>query len=298
MADDLYKNGLFWHRDDFTKCLDEQITHRIKIKMPSVILLDGGQGQGKTTLAVHMVDYINKACNLPPVDLRIKSHSQLGMGGVDFISKFNRAKNNNIPALIYDEAGDYSRGSTLTWFNLQMSKLFQKIRSANIIIIMCLPNFNILDNRLFDDESIRGAIHCHGRQYTINYGNFSAYDMEQLSWIRHWYAKLPHARRHICYSMVSPLFQSHFKNLPTMRARQLELLSNFGKDKERQSAEINMRGLISIKDIMRNFQRSYQWANNMIAKNKFEVETTLGKTNYYNKNVFRVLEKYMQEKKR
>jgi len=298
MADNLYKNGFPWHRDFYTNCLEEQIKERIEINMPSVILIDGGQGQGKTTLAVHTADYFNKKTGLPPLDLKINSHNQIGMGGVDFVSKFNRAHRSNVPVLIYDEAGDYSRGSTLTWFNLQMSKLFQKIRSANMHIILCLPNFNILDNRLFDDECIRGAIHCHSRQITKTCGNFDVYDMEQISWIRHWYDRLPRARRHSCYSMVSPLFQSHFKNLPKIRAKQLAILSNYGKDKERQSAEINMKGLISNKDIMRYFQRSYIWVQTMLHKYKLEPETKLGKVNYYSKSILDVLEKYIQTKRK
>jgi len=295
---DTYKNGKPWSRDEFTDCLDEESTKRIDINMASVILIDGGQGQGKTTLAVEVADYFNKQRGLPPMDLTIKGHKQLGLGGVDFISKFNKCKKEGLPVLIYDEAGDYSKASTLSWFNYQLSKLFQKIRSAKIIILMCLPNFNILDNRLFDDEIIRGAIHCHSRNKTVTYGNFDVYDMEGVSWIRHWFTKLPAARRHVCYSMSNPLFQSHFKNLPTERAHQLELLSNYGKEKERIEAEVNMKGMLSIKDLMREVNRSDNWVRTKLIHYKIKPEEKLGTTNYYSKSVLKILEKDLSEKQK
>jgi len=294
----LYKNGYPWSRDEFTECLDEQAEKRIDINMASVILIDGGQGQGKTTLAVHIADHHNKRKGLPPIDLSVRGHKQIGLGGVDFISKFNKCKRENLPVLIYDEAGDYSKASTLSWFNYQLSKLFQKIRSAKIIVLLCLPNFNILDNRLFDDEIIRGAIHCHGRQMTINYGNFDVYDMDQLSWIRYWYSKLPSARRKACYGMVSPLFQSHFKNLPPTRAKKLEILSNFGKEKERQEAEVNMRGLLDYKALASETNRTEQYIRQLVHRFNINSAETIGRKAYFDKGALKRLEKYFESKQK
>jgi len=290
----LYKNGQPWHRDFFTESLDEQIDKRIDINFASVLLIDGGQGQGKTTLAVHIADFFNKKRGLPEVDLSSKNCQQLGLGGVDFISKFNKARQKGYPILIYDEAGDYSKASTLSWFNYQLSKMFQKIRSAKIIVLLCLPNFNILDNRLFDDEIIRGAIHCYGRQVTKNYGNFEVYDIEQMSWIRYWFNKLPAARRSDCYSKVSGLFDSHFKNLPPVRAKQLDILTCFGKDKERLEAEINMKGLVCVKDIVRETGKSEPWIRMKLGKLKVKPEEKLNNVNYYHKKLITIIERQIQ----
>lgn len=281
----LYKNGMPWQRDEFTQCLTEQNEKRIHINMPSVLLIDGGQGQGKTTLALHICDYYNKLARLPPADLRIKNHPQLGLGGVEFTSNFNKCNKLGLPCIIYDEAGDYSRASTLTFFNYQMSKLFQKIRSAKIIVLILLPNFNILDNRLFDDEIIRGAIHCEGRHITVNYGNFRVYDMDQLSWVRYWFNRLPSARRKDSYKSVSPLFHSHFKNLPITRAKQLAILSDFGKESERQEAEINMRGLLSYYDMASKVNRTHLWVRTKIKKLNIEPKASFKNKNYYDKSV-------------
>lgn len=291
MATDIYKSGMPWSRVEFTECLNEQQNKRIDINMASVILIDGGQGQGKTTLAVEICDFHNAKRGLPPMDLTVKNHIQMGLGGVDFISKFNKCKQKKLPIMIYDEAGDFSKASTLTYFNYQISKIFQKIRSAKIMILLCLPNFNILDNRLFDDEIIRGAIHCNSRQLTINYGNFNVYDLNMLMWIRYWYDKLPTARRKSCYGMVSPLFQSHFKNLPAARARQLEILSNYGKEKERQQAEINMKGLVSVKEIAREIQRTGAWIGQKLKTLRIEPEQKMGLKHYYPKSIIQRLEK-------
>jgi len=292
-----YQNGLYWHCNDLTLSLNEQIDKRININMASVIIIDGGQGQGKTTLAVHIADYINKKRGLPPIDLSIKNHNQIGMGGVDFISKFNKCEKNNLPVLIYDEAGDYSKASTMTYFNYQLSKIFQKIRSAKIIILICLPNYNILDNRLFDDEIIRGAIHCYGRQVTVNYGNLKLYDLEMLSWVRYWYTKLPMAIRRKCYEKVSPMLQSYFKDLPKTRARQLEILSTAGKQKERLASEVKMKGLVTTKEISEEIGRSLVWVRLKIGESNIEYDSKIGSQNYYNKSVIHRLEKLMKMKK-
>lgn len=292
----LYSNGYPWHRDDFTDCLKEQKTKRININMASVILIDGGQGQGKTTLAIHIMDYFNGLARLPLVDLSRKGNVQLAQGGSDFISKFNKCKRLGLPVVAYDEAGDYSKASTLSYFNYQISKVFQKIRSAEVIILLMLPNFNILDNRLFDDEIIRGAIHCCDRQVTITHGNFKVYSIDQLGWVRYWYNKLPTARRHTCYGMQTPLFQCRFKNLPPARARQLEILTNLGKERERQMAEIGMRGLLSKNDLARELSKSIAWVNKMVLSKNIKPAEKFGTKNYYDKMALHKLDLVLKTK--
>ena len=293
-SDSLFKNGMPWHRDEFTSCLNEQKIERIDNNFPSVILIDGGQGQGKTTLAIHCADYFNSLVGLQKVDLVKKHNKQLAMGGVDFISKFNRCRANKLPALIYDEAGDYSKASTLSWFNYQLSNLFQKIRRAKIIIIICLHNFNIIDNRLFADEIIRGAIHCYDRQKTRTHGNMNVYDINQLSWVRHWYSKFPPARRHACYSMVSPMFQCRFKNLPQTRAKQLAFLCDAGKERERQEAEVQMKGLLSVKDLAKDVNRSDIWVRKKLAEKRIKPAEVIGQRHYYGKSALKQLENILQ----
>jgi len=212
---------LYDHGEAFDKVLaenlDEQSKDRVGKDFPSLLLIDGGQGQGKTTLMTHVIDYVNKINGLPPASLKISEHPQVSMGGKEFIKHFNICRKQGLPIIGYDEAGDFSKRGSLTRFNAMLNRRFETIRSSNIIVVFCLPNFNVIDNNLFELQVIRGLLHLHSREITGNYGNYDAYSAYQMGWIRHWFDKLPKPRKHTCYDKSYPNFMGHFKNLDPVR---------------------------------------------------------------------------------
>jgi energy-coupling factor transporter ATP-binding protein EcfA2 len=101
----LYDYGL-----PFSEILKENIDaqiERISNKKASLILIDGCIGSGKTTLAVHIADYVNKKSNLPEINLHKKEHHQLSLGGKEFTTFFRTCHKENLPICVYDEAGDF-----------------------------------------------------------------------------------------------------------------------------------------------------------------------------------------------
>lgn len=293
---DRYSTGLYWSKKELTQSIDEIIDLRIKMNLPAVLIIDGGQGQGKNTLAVHIMDYINSRYNLPPVQLELKEHIQIALGGEEFISNFSKAIKLGLPCIQYDEAGDYNKGSSLSYFNYQITKIFQKIRSGNMIILMTLPNLNVLDNRLFMDEIIRGSLHLHGRMKTKKWGNIKVYDSQMTDWIRYHFGNLPAPLKHLCYNNVVPLFECIFKDLPKDRARKLKLLSDEGKAKERLKSELQLKGLVSVNEISQKVNRSIIWIRQYIYKHKIKSTLTSNRVKYYHKSYIDQINNHIVEK--
>jgi Flp pilus assembly CpaF family ATPase len=66
--------------DTFSKSLKDNIkplVDRVNNKFASSVIIDGGLGQGKTTLAVEMADYINSLYGKGLVDLKNILHAFL-----------------------------------------------------------------------------------------------------------------------------------------------------------------------------------------------------------------------------
>ena len=86
--------------------------------------------------------------------------------------------------IVYDEAGDFSKRGSLSRFNQMLNRTFETYRGFRILVFLGLPNFNVLDNNLFDNQIPRLLLHCSGRG--DKYGNFSGYGLEEMNWIRYW----------------------------------------------------------------------------------------------------------------
>lgn len=280
-----YKNGLPFD-SSLATLLDGQIS-RIDYKRASLIIIDGPVGTGKTTLAVELVDYINKKSGLPEMNLKKREHPQIALGGADFAGCFRQCDKLKLPVVIYDEAGDFSRRGAITQFNMIINRFFETYRGFRIIVIICLPNFNVLDNQVFDNQIPRALIHLEERR--SGYVDYKVYSLSQMNWIRYWYDKLPKGARHKCFMNVIPNFRGHFKNLPPAREKELDLLSTYGKKKLLEKAEINMKGLVSSKDIAKQCGRCLGWFYDQVMKHNFKHSTKIGTAKYYDKTVLNTL---------
>jgi len=81
----LYKHGL-----PFSEKLAENIRDlidRIKFNKASMIIVDGGVGEGKTTLMVEIADYVNSLYGFQEIKLELKDHPQLALGGTSFLKQ-------------------------------------------------------------------------------------------------------------------------------------------------------------------------------------------------------------------
>jgi len=188
---------------------------RIDKDKASMIIIDGGVGEGKTTLAVECADEISLKYNNEIADLKI----QLAHGGEDLIKKTKQCYENGKRVIIYDEAGDFSKRGALSRFNGRLNSYFEKYRALRLLVILTLPNFDTLDNSLFDKRIPRMLLHCFKRNETR--GIFKAYSLKRMLYI-----KVRMKDEIIKFKAYkSPNFWGRFYNLPDDRAEALRKIT-------------------------------------------------------------------------
>jgi len=282
----------------FSEKLDEnikaQIT-RVENKRASMILIDGPVGTGKTTLATQIVNRINALHNLPKMDLSLKHHPQIALGGKEFMGCFRKCHAQKLPVVIYDEGGDFGRRGAITRFNAMINRLFETYRGFKIIVIICLPNFNVLDNLLFENNIPRMLIHIKDR--SNKYGSFNVYSLSQMNWVRYWADKLPKGAKHKCFSKSQPNFYGQFLNISKAEEKALDKLSTFGKKNVLENAEVTMKELKSYDDLAKACNRSQLWVSLELKKAKVKYKTIIGRRRYFDKSSLDILFSRLEELK-
>jgi len=260
MTDDqpnLYKHGL-----PFSECLADNIrdlNQRIQNKKASLLIIDGGVGEGKTTLIVEVLDYINSLHGQPVIELETEKREagpQLAMGGADFLKKLTICHEKKLVCIGYDEAGDFSKRGSLTGFNAMLNRTFDTFRGYRILVILGLPNFNILDNNLFDNQIPRLLLHCMDR--TSKSGSFAGYGLDEMNWIRYWMGKWPKHRTK-AYTNVTPNFRGHFLDISPARSKMLDRVSTWSKLKILKKSSVKIEGLLSYPEMATKLERSPGW---------------------------------------
>lgn len=203
-----------------------RLIERVKGNKATLILLDGGLGEGKTTLAVLVADAINEKNGLPPISLDNDDHPQFAQGGDEFIAKLTPAFEKGYPVIVYDEAGDFSNRSFISKGNKDLYRVFNVYRAFKIIIVMCLPSYYDLDPGLWRLNVVRILIHCHGR--TAKCGFFDAYSLKNIIYMRQRVGskKIPPA---FSYRYGQVNFTGRFHDLDPARSRQLDGLGRAKK---------------------------------------------------------------------
>lgn len=263
--------------------LDDQRA-RVKERRASLIIIDGFLGNGKTTLAVHCADYLNKIAGYQPIIFS----EQLGMGGDKFQKALRTSYEKRYPTSIYDEAGDFNKRGALTKFNAALNRTFETYRAFQIIPILCLPNFSILDNELFNKGIPRLLIHVDNR---TTQGNFRAYGLYRMFYIKKKMEKLtvkPQA-----YDLTQPSFYGHFKDLPPTRSAELDRYSTTGKYKLLLEAEKETAGLHTLQDLTEKTGRSSSRLRALIKKLKIKPETIIKQKKYYPKRSLNRLQNHL-----
>ena len=281
----LYDHGLPFSKK-LAENLDDQVD-RVKGKKASLIIVDGLQGEGKTTLLVEIMDYINSLHGLPEVSLKLTDHPQLAMGGKQFIRYLRICEKEKLVIVGYDEAGDFNKRGAMTSFNQMLNNIFSKFRGFRIIVVIAVPNFNVLDNWLFDNGIPRGLLHLHDRNE--NYGNFDAYSLVGMNWIRYWFDKLSKGVKYKCYARVQPNFRGHFLDLSPARSKQLDNISTRSKKKALTEEEIRADGLINYSQLAKKLHRSVVWVRMAVNKLKIKHGRTIHRTKYFDESALSIL---------
>jgi len=283
--------------DDFVrKQIDEAINLRLLKKFPIFFMVDGGSGEGKTTFAVHCANYINQVNGLPPITLEPNNHPQLACGAKEFIAGINKCRELKLPVIIYDEAADFSKKTVLSKMNAMISQTFDIVRQSNIIVFIVLINFNRLDDSIFETRGIRGLFHCWGRQYERQKrGNYWAYSLYQINWVRHWYSMLARPIRQLAYRKTIPNYHGHFFDLEPEMAKALANISQIGKKKLTVQAQIRAEGLYSKADLANALGRTIYHTQSVMFNERIKWAKKINGKTYYTEDTLKFL-KLRQER--
>jgi hypothetical protein len=267
----LYQNGL-----KFSSPLDRDILslrQRINNKKASMLIIDGGVGEGKTTLAVHIAEYYQQK----PLDLS----KQYAMGGEDFQEKLVLCYDSRLEVLIYDEAGDFNSRGAMTGFNKMLNRVFETYRAFKIMVILVLPSFKVLDSNLFDKAIPRILIHCYNR--SNKWGDFSVYSLYRMYYLKDKLKK--YIVPAYAYSGTQPNYRGHFLDLDSLQSKELEKISIAGKKEIVNDNILKSRGLLSFKDIAKKVDKSLVWVKKEIAKKKIKEEKVYKRMKYFDKSI-------------
>lgn len=275
MWKDTYQNGLKFD-NTLAKNLDGSM-QRVRARKASCLAVDGGVGEGKTTLAVEMAQYIEwKHGN------EFDKELQIGMGGKNFMKAIDYAVSKKKKVVVYDEAGDFNTRASLTYFNQNLNRVFETFRATGIIVILCLPSFMDIDTSLMKKGVLRWLVHCHGR--TVNYGGYSVYSLDRM-----WYVKAKFSKLTVptdAYRMTAPNFRGWFKDLDTEDRDELNKISMKGKKETIRKSMLEQRGLIDAQEIAKESGYSHESVKKWLQKKKPKFEK-YGHRKYYEKKVVR-----------
>lgn len=274
-----YDHGLPFS-EKLAKNIDAQID-RIEGKKASLLIIDGGVGEGKTTLAIEVGDYINQKMYGRNIDF----NKQIGMGGQDFLGKLRTCFQQKLPVILYDEAGDFNKRGALTRFNAMLNRTFETYRAFKIIVILILPSFNVLDNDIFDKKIPRFLIHCYARR--ANYGNFTVYSLKRMFYLRKKMKDL--VVKPLAYKYERPNVHGHFLDLEPERSNELDAFSTKGKIKELKASEIKMEGLVGYEDMMSKMACSRSKIMAGLKAMKIKPDKYIERKAYYGKDTIDIL---------
>jgi hypothetical protein len=252
-------------------------------KKAAMLIIDGGVGEGKTTLAVHCAEEINSG----PIDF----NKQLAMGGLEFAKKLKICYEENLPVIIYDEAGDFNSRGSLTKFNAMLNRIFETYRAFKVTVILCLPNFNVLDHTLLDKGIVRGLIHCYQRNN--KQGNYRGYSLWRGFYIKDKMKKL--IVKPSAYSYTTPNFYGHFLDLEPVRSGELDKYSTDSKVGVLESVHIKLDGLLSYKELARRLGRSIAWVSKNIKILKIPAKKIYKTRKYFEESALEILSEKVEE---
>jgi len=134
-----------------------------------VLVVDGKEGTGKSTLAFQIGKYIDNSLNLKRVVFSPE----------DFREAILKAKKGQ--CIIYDEAfTGFSSRSSLSPVNRVLVSLAMQMRQKNLMVIIVLPTIFLLDKYI---AMFRSNALVHVYESKSRRGYFSIYNMEKKKWL-------------------------------------------------------------------------------------------------------------------
>jgi len=147
-----------YYLDGFLKTnLDAVKISVVRRDYDSFLVLTGREGFGKSTFAFQVAKYLDPTFDLDRCVFSIEQFEEAAIG----------AKKHQ--AIVFDETMGYlsSRGA-MSSFNKRLIKIMAEMRSKNLFVILCIPNFFELD-RYPAIHRTTGLLHIYKRGYFGSY---------------------------------------------------------------------------------------------------------------------------------
>lgn len=284
-----YENGTPFDNIEIIDKNIKEILLAIQDKQPIIIIIDGGQSSGKTTLATLLTDRLNQFYNKPLMELNGQS-PQYSQGGEQFVHRLPKAAEQGYPSVIYDESGDYGRKGALSKFNKTMDRAMDIIRVYKLAVIIIVHNFaKQVPNEMIDKQIATMLIHCKKRKPGRNCVYAQTYDYQGMCWIKY-YMKTEVVPEN-AYKKVYPNFHFRFKNLPPNREEELDRLSSRNKKELWNTVDIKIQGLIDIKELSRNVNYSVATLRKKLKEYKIKESLIDKKKKYYNQETINIIKR-------
>jgi len=283
----MYQNGL-----PFSENLAyniREICKRVDNNKAAMIIIDGGVGEGKTTLLVHVLDYINSLYDFPEID--IKEGNQIGMGGAQFLKCMRKCYDKKLRGVGYDEAGDFSRRGSLTAFNAMLNRTFETFRAFKCVVVIALPNMNVLDQQIFDNQIPRLFVHLKGR--TSKTGNFYGYSLYRALLLRARMATMK--LKNFAYVTVQPNIYGHFLDLDPVRSKQLDKISIKSKLGILRRSEVKIEGLLTYSEMATKLLKSVSWTRHAVNALKIKPNRVIRQQKFFDPSTLNILADHLNK---
>jgi len=147
--------------DGYLRYVLDTVYTDVRKDYDSFIIISGREGFGKSTLASQIALYLDRSYNIDRCTFTAEQFEKAVLGA----SKYQ--------AVVFDETMGYlgSRGA-MSRFNKRLIKIMSEMRSRNLIVILCIPNFFELDRYPAIHRST-GLLHVYQR------GRLASYDYKK-----------------------------------------------------------------------------------------------------------------------
>jgi len=269
---------LKWSNPQFTDLIDEQLS-RTDDNMPSVLVVDGLHGGGKTTLACHVGQYLEDKCGRS-----FSYENQVGKGMDLFLEKLNWVKKNGYKVVIYDEAEDFERKGAISKFNRLLNRVFSVLRATQIVVIIVLGIVKKLEKEPLEKGLVRCLINVHGR--SGNYANLRVFDAGNIFYLIYLMDKFGRSGKPpmLAYGKTAPFLRSRVARADKKTEKAWDLIDLKQKGDILDTASLETKGLIDIKTVGKLSGYSISSLRVMFRSIKPEV-VRIGRKNYYYKSV-------------
>ena len=269
----------------------------VKSNIPAVIVIDGGQGSGKTTLAVQLGDIANHLIGKPLIDLTEKDNVQYGLGATQFLEKLPKSSSAGYKLNIYDEGGDYSRKGALSRFNKSLDQAMATVREFGSVIIIVVHDVARLPSEMFTKQIVTCLIHCKQRSPGSSFSTAEVYSYINLCYV------LDNKKKVVVpeWAYKGCDFHFRFKDLSPERSKQLSILCSGKKRELWADTNIKTKGYMSYQDIANTLGRKDITIRKLISDMKIKPETVFKKKNYYSPMVVTTIKarlKYKMDQKK